>query len=93
MTKEEARACLDKGIKYIDEGQTQLAWSEFSKVEMGMFDPSINAEAIVGEGVVYIAEGNFRAAIDKFRYALEKDPHNPNALAFMQKAQQAYYNR
>jgi len=93
MTEEEARACLDRGIKYIDEGQTKLAWSEFSKVEMEMVDPSIKSEAIVGEGVVYTAEGNYKAAIDKFKDALQKDPHNPNALAFMQKAQQAYYNR
>jgi len=93
MTQEEVEACLNKGRMYLDEGKTKLAWEEFFKVDMGIYDPSIRSEAIVGEGVVYAIEGNFKAAIDKFRDALNMNPNHPNAFMLMEKAQKAYFSR
>jgi len=93
MTEEEAMKCLNKGRDYLNEGETQLAWNEYNKVETEIFDSSIKAEAIFGEGVVYAIERNYSAAIDKFEKVLTVNPNHPNAMAYREKARQAWYSR
>jgi len=93
MIDSDANARLNAGKKYLNEGNTSLAWNEFEPVARNAVNKSLRVEGRVGCGVVYATEGNFDAAISQFKEALAIDPTYPLAKQCYDQVRQEYFQK